>query len=197
MSLGRILLAEDEDQSRRLLERGLARLGWEVCGVADGQAALDRLDVAWDVVVTDIRMPRVDGLALLPQLAERCPSARRIVITSFGDKKSVIQALNHGAHYLLEKPFTAQQLSEVIQRQLRDRDDGAQIDQLFRRRLASLPLQPRECEVVVLVLKGCSNRDIGAMLGVSEQRVKNQLLAIYHKLGVSSRGGLFHCVFPV
>lgn len=197
MSGARILLVEDEADARELLTRGLERLGWSVAGAADGEDARARLAAGWDAVVTDIRMPRMDGLQLLGHVTRCCPGAVRVVITSFGDKDHVLAALNQGAHYLLEKPFSAQQLSEVLQRLLGERDDGAQVDQLFARRLSTLPLTAREREMVVLVLKGGSNRDIGSHLGVSEQTVKNALASVYQKLGISSRGGLFHHVFPI
>lgn len=193
----RVLIVADETDARVLLMRGLERLGWAVAGAADGEDALPHLAAGWDAVVTDIRMPRMDGLQLLGHVMEQCPGAVRVVITSFGDKDHVLTALNQGAHYLLEKPFTAQRLSDALKRLLGERDDGAQIDQIFTRRLSTLPLTGRERELVVLVLKGCSNRDIAAQLGVGEQSVKNSLVGIYGKLGVSSRGGLFHHVFPV
>lgn len=193
----RVLVVEDERDARELLVRGLGRLGFEAEGAADGVAALELLAKPWDAVVTDLLMPRLDGLGLLKELAARCPSAVRIVITSFGDKERVLAALNLGADYLLEKPFVAQQLADVIARLLAERDDQRQIDQLFVRRLAGLPLTPRERDLVVLVIKGLGNKDIARQLELSEQTVKNALFALYHKLGIASRSELFHLVFPV
>jgi DNA-binding NarL/FixJ family response regulator len=193
----RILVVEDESDARELLVRGLVRQGFAAEGASDGAAALDMLSRGWDVVVTDLLMPRVDGLTLLTEVAARAPGTTRVVITSFGDKERVLAALNLGADYLLEKPFSAQQLGDVLTRLLAERDDEKQIDQLFERRLAGLPLTPREREMVVLVMKGLGNKDVARQLELSEQTVKNALFTLYQKLGIASRAELFHLVFPV
>lgn len=198
MTGAKILVVEDEEDSRELLVRGLRRLGYEAEGAIDGAAAQERLGEPWQAVVTDLLMPRMDGLSLLSEVRTRCPSAVRMVITSFGDKERVLAALNLGADYLLEKPFTSQQLADVLARLLTEQaGDDRRIDQLFARRLAALPLSERERELVVHVLKGLSNKDIAQALGIGEQTVKNYLFTIYHKLGVGSRGELFHLIFPV
>lgn len=193
----RVLVVEDEVDSRELLVRGLTRQGFQAEGACDGAAALEVLGRGWDVVVTDLLMPRVDGLTLLKEVSTRSPTTTRVVITSFGDKERVLAALNLGADYLLEKPFSAQQLGDVITRLHVERDDEKQIDQLFVRRLAGLPLTPREREMVVLVMKGLGNKDIARQLDLSEQTVKNALFSLYQKLGITSRSELFHLVFPV
>jgi DNA-binding NtrC family response regulator len=82
----RVLVVEDENDARDLLVRGLGRQGFTAEGAGDGLAALELLPRGWEVVVTDLLMPRLDGLGLLKQLPEKCPGALRIVITSFGDK---------------------------------------------------------------------------------------------------------------
>ncbi len=194
----RILIVEDEVDARELLVRGLNRQGFAADGASDGQNALELLPRDWDVVVTDLLMPRLDGLGLLKELSQRLPHALRVVITSFGDKERVLAALNLGADYLLEKPFSALQLGDVITRLLAERnEDENQIDQLFVRRLAGLPLTPRERDLVVLVMKGLGNKDIARQLDLSEQTVKNALFALYQKLGIASRSELFHLVFPI
>jgi DNA-binding NarL/FixJ family response regulator len=193
----RVLVVEDERDSRELTVRGLARHGFAASGACDGLDALDQLAGGWEVVVTDLRMPRLDGLQLLGELRTRLPGAVRVVITSFGDKDNVLAALNGGADYLLEKPFTVRQLADLLNRLLAERNEAGQVDQLFVRRLATLPLTAREREMVVLVLKGLSNKDIAEVLNIGEQTVKNALAAVYQKLGVASRGQLFHHVFPI
>jgi DNA-binding NarL/FixJ family response regulator len=194
----RVLVVEDEVDARELLVRGLNRQGFHAEGACDGAVALEVLPHGWDVVVTDLLMPRVDGLTLLKEVSTRSPSTTCVVITSFGDKERVLAALNLGADYLLEKPFSAQQLGDVITRLQAERgDEENQIDQLFVRRLAGLPLTPREREMVVLVMKGLGNKDVARQLELSEQTVKNALFALYQKLGITSRTELFHLVFPV
>lgn len=197
MSGTRVLVAEDETDARELTVRGLVRLGFQAEGAVDGRDALERLERGWDAVVTDIRMPRLDGLQLLAELRTRLPAAVRVVMTSFGDKESVLAALNGGADHLLEKPFAVRQLADLLTRLIGERRDASGVDQLFARRLATLPLTPRERELVVLVLKGLANKDIAETMGIGEQTVKNSLAAVYGKLGISTRSQLFHHVFPV
>ena len=186
----RVLVVDDEAEAAALVVRALVRLGWDAQAASGGTEALARFDQAWDAVVTDLRMPGIDGLQVLAALRLRLPAARRVVITAFGDKAAVLGALNAGAHHLLEKPFTVDQLDTVLRRLLDERDGAHSADPASR--LATLPLSPRERELVALVLKGLANRDIAHQLGIGEQTVKNALSAAYQRLGVGSRAELFH-----
>ena len=189
---------EDETTGRDLLARGLSRMGYEVLTAADGAEAIARLDPEVDYVVTDIVMPVLDGLGLLGEMNRRGHPAQRVVITSFADKDRVVAVLNLGADYLLEKPFSVETLASLLARLEADRGEGvADITQFFRRRLHRLPLAPREREMVELVLRGESNKQIARKLGLSEQTVKNTLSNAYESLGIQSRGELFHVVFPI
>jgi DNA-binding NarL/FixJ family response regulator len=190
-----VLLVEDEEVARRMLTVGLERLGHRVVACADGAEALALLDDRIDVVVTDLVMPKSDGLALLRTLEGRDDPPLRIVITSFADKDRAIEALNLGAHYLLEKPFLAGELDQVIQRVLRR--GGGSVEDIFERQMATLPISSKERQLIVYVLKGLPNAEIAAQLGSSEVAVKSALFALYRKLGISSRGELFHLIFPI
>jgi DNA-binding NarL/FixJ family response regulator len=192
-----ILIVEDEQEARELLVRGLQRLGFSVTGVGDGIEACALLTRQFAVIVTDLLMPRMDGLALLKEIHQCSPMSRRIVITSFGDKDRVLAALNAGADYLLEKPFSAQQLANVIHSMRSDLSGAHDIASWFHQRLASFSLTERENDLVLLVLKGLGNKAIASNLGLGEQTVKNSLFALYQKLGIASRGELFHLVFPM
>ena len=193
-----ILLVDDEAMARELLARGLSRLGYQVTAVGDGAEAVPLLFRAWDVIVTDLVMPHMDGLRLLEEINRCCPRALRVVITSFADKDKVVTVLNLGADYLLEKPFGVERLAGIIARLLADRGASSdQMAQFFHRRLVGLPLTPRERELVAGLLKGHSNKELAAALSITEQTVKNMLSGVYAKLGVQSRTELFHAVFPV
>ena len=191
----RVLIVDDEADARELLARGLGRLGWQVGTAADGVEAIACLDQGWSALVTDLRMPRADGLAVLAAARERLPEAIRVVITAFGDKLRVLAALNAGAHHLLEKPFGVADLDAVLRRLDQERED--RLAGLFERRLADLDLSERERELVTLVLKGLPNREIASVLDLGEQTVKNYLAVIYTKLGVASRSELFHRILPL
>ena len=193
-----ILLVDDEAMARELLARGLSRLGYQVTAVGDGTEAVPLLFRAWDVIVTDLVMPRMDGLRLLEEINRSCPRALRVVITSFADKDKVVTVLNLGADYLLEKPFGVERLAGIIARLLADRGANSdQMTQFFHRRLIGLPLTPRERELVAGLLKGHSNKELATALSITEQTVKNMLSGVYAKLGVQSRTELFHAVFPI
>lgn len=194
----RLLLVEDEATGRDLLARGLVRAGYEVSTACDGLQAAALLENEFEFVVTDIVMPRADGLSVLEELNRRRHAALRVVVTSFADKDRVVAVLNLGADYLLEKPFGVDALCAVLQRLETERGDGTtQLTQFFRRRLQGLPLTSREREIVECVLQGDSNKQIARRLGLSEQTVKNALSHAYERLGVQSRGELFHAVFPI
>ena len=199
MTPATVLLVEDEDIARELLARGLSRLGYHVTSARDGAEALPLLNQPWEVIVTDLVMPRLDGVALLAEINGRCPRALRVVITSFADKDRVVDVLNLGADYLVEKPFGVQRLADIIERLLTERagEPPDRFAQFFQRRLHGLPLSPREREVVGLLLHGLANKEIAQRLGIGEQTVKNTLSSAYQRLGVTSRGELFHVVFPV
>lgn len=198
MSGERVLLVEDEAVGRELLARGLTRAGYQVVTASDGSVAVELLDQPFEFVVTDIVMPKVDGLALLTEMNRLHHMARRLVVTSFADKDRVIRVLNLGAHYLLEKPFGVDALVSILQRLNAERSNhGADVTEFLHRRLNGLPLTPREHEMVGMLLRGDSNKQIAHKLGLSEQTVKNTLHHAYASLGVQSRGELFHVVFPI
>lgn len=195
-----ILLAEDEADARELLARGLGRAGFAVTACADGQEALAALNSFNPAaVITDLLMPRLDGIGLLHELHRRGVDCIRVVVTAFADKEGTIAALNAGADHLIEKPFAASQLAELLHRLLADRTETSShhVTALYERRLADLALGESDRQLVTLVLKGAANRRIADLLGIQEQSVKNRLLELYRRLGVASRTELVHLIFPV
>ena len=193
----KILLVEDEADTRELLARSLGRRGFDVTTASNGEIALGLIGNGFDVVVTDILMPRLDGIGLLKILRDREPPPVCIVITSFADKERVIEALNLGARFLMEKPFSSENLANVITRLLREHTSEEDLDIIFQRRLTHLNLGQREQELVIYLLKGLSNRSIAEVLGTTEQSVKNSFYQLYQRLGIGSRSELFHLVFPI
>jgi DNA-binding NarL/FixJ family response regulator len=190
-----VLLVEDERVAREMLVLGLERLGHRVVACANGAEALAASLDGVEVVVTDLAMPRVDGLGLLRELIGRGHPALRVVITSFTDKHHTVTALNLGAHYLLEKPFSAEDLDRVI-REVQRKGAGT-VEEIFQRQLAAMPISSRERQLIAYVLKGLPNADIARITGSTEAGVKSALYALYRKLGIASRGELFHLIFPV
>lgn len=192
----KILLVDDEVDTRELLSRSLGRRGFMVATAADGKIALEMIDTSFDIVVTDLLMPRTDGISLLKELRCRNSPTIRVVITSFADKERAVNALNLGANYLVEKPFTSDQLADVLTHLLDERSSGTDLDTLFQRRLTELDLNDRQRILVAYLLKGLSNRQIADLSKTSEQTIKNSFHHIYQQLGIGSRGELFHLIFP-
>ena len=102
---GRILIADDEDSLRWVLEKGLRQGGYEVTVAKDGPSALRafELEEPFDLVFLDVRMPGMDGLAVLARLRELRPDVHVIVMTAHGTMDTAIQAMQRGAYdYLAE-----------------------------------------------------------------------------------------------
>jgi DNA-binding NtrC family response regulator len=114
---GRILVIDDESAILESLQILLRGEGFEVEIARGGKEALDRLDaVTPDLVVSDIRMPGVSGLDLLSTVRERDPEMPVILMTAQASLQSAIQAVNHGAFYYLQKPFSNAELVALCRR---------------------------------------------------------------------------------
>lgn len=102
-----IVVADDEDVIREVLERRLKAAGYRVETAEDGEVAVDILQRAdfVNVLVTDLRMPRLDGLALLRRAKELSPDTEVIVMTAYGSTESASEAVRLGAFDYLQKPF--------------------------------------------------------------------------------------------
>lgn len=190
----KILLVEDEPDARGALARALERAGHSVIAAADVATALAAPAV--DAAVLDVVLGEDDrgGLRILEALRARSSSVPVVIVTAFADVEKVKTALNLGASHLLEKPFRAAELIAVVERVIAARPDPAEaVTRLFER----AGLTPREAEVARLALKGLPSPEIAHVLGMSEKTVRQHLSRVYEKHGVSSRGELFHLVFPI
>ncbi|MDA8382903.1 MAG: sigma-54 dependent transcriptional regulator [Betaproteobacteria bacterium] len=102
----RILVVDDEDKMRRILEIALLAMGHEVVHAADGVEALDRFaEAPCDLVLTDLRMPKLDGLGLLRALRERGEAVPVVVLTAHGSVTSAVEAMKLGAIDYIIRPF--------------------------------------------------------------------------------------------
>jgi NarL family two-component system response regulator LiaR len=194
----RVLIADDHAVVRRGLRTFLELQDEiEVVGEAeDGEQALveaERLDP--DVVLLDLVMPRVDGLAALHGLRERSPRSRVIVLTTFLDDDKLLPAVRAGAAGYLLKDVEPKELVSAI-RTVYAGDAllhpaaaarvMAELVESSRPSPASL-LTPRESEVLALIARGQPNKVIARELGVSEKTVKTHVSNVLGKLGVSDR----------
>ena len=200
-----VLLIDDHELARRGLEAMLATAGWITVlgGAADcmsGVEAVERL--APDIVLLDIKMPDVDGLACLERLKALERPVAVVIVTLYDDRRYVIDAIRRGAAgYLLKDAASA----EVIAT-LRDVADGrlaigpALLREALltdaearsegngaRGRAADLWITPREHQVLTAVAEGMTNKEIGARLGISEDTVKKHVQNLIWKLRAADR----------
>jgi len=119
MEAHRILVVDDEVKMRRLLEMSLKNMGHEVVQAADGGEAIACFDEApFDLVMTDLKMPRMDGIQLLRTLRERGEEVPVIVLTAFGTIETAVEAMKLGAADYIIRPFEMETLELAVTRAL-------------------------------------------------------------------------------
>jgi len=203
----RILLVDDQALFREGLRTLLAlQRDFEVVGEAgNGAEALEQAAQLQPLVVLmDLRMPVLDGVAATRRLRAEQPDCRVIVLTTFDDDEAVFEALRAGAAGYLLKDVTSDKLAEAIRTTARGESFlqpsvaakvVAEFARLTERRPSAVPgkqslvepLSERELEILRLVASGASNKAVAAQLFLAEGTVKNHVTNILGKLGVSDR----------
>jgi glycine cleavage system H lipoate-binding protein/CheY-like chemotaxis protein len=118
----RILVVDDEPGVCKSCQRILIREGWSVDTVLSAQEALDQLDhESYDVIITDMIMPRMSGMDLLKTVKETKPDVSIIMITGYATVKTAVMAMKLGAFDYIPKPFTPEELSSVTERAIERR----------------------------------------------------------------------------
>lgn len=115
--MARILVAEDEQPLRDLVHRALVSCGHDVAIAEDGAAALDRLsntDSPYDLLLADIKMPVLDGIALALAAARDFPDLVVLLMTGYADQRERASGLDAIVHDVLAKPFSLQQLRNAV-----------------------------------------------------------------------------------
>lgn len=113
----RILIVDDEENARIGLGKLLGQEGYEVAAVANGREALTHLGrEKVHLVITDINMPEMNGLAFLRELSVRFPSVQVIMMTAYGGVESYLEAMNLGAFEYLNKPVRLDELKSVMRK---------------------------------------------------------------------------------
>jgi len=112
-----ILVVDDEQMMRELLKKILTREGYKVSTAADGLDALDILrEEGINLVISDMKMPGLDGFGLLKTVKEKYPQVGVIMMTAYGDTYTVKDALLLGADEYITKPFKSYEISLVVER---------------------------------------------------------------------------------
>ncbi|MGQ0696557.1 MAG: sigma-54-dependent transcriptional regulator [Nitrospiraceae bacterium] len=134
----RVMIVDDDPETLALLREVVTKEGYQVETLEDAEAALRRLN-EWqpDLVITDIQMPRMDGLALLAAVREKTPDIMVILLTAYGSLKTAVDAIKTGAFDYLSKPFMVDDIRLVVRRALEHkklvRENRALRDQLRER----------------------------------------------------------------
>src|SRR5438034_9369338 len=135
-----LLLVEDESALREAVAEQLTDRGYHVEQADSGETAVERLaDFAFDIIITDLRLPGIDGSAVVEAAVERYPEILAIVVTGYGTVKDAVDAIKHGAYDFVSKPFQIDELLHVLdsaleQRRLKSENAylRAQLDERYR-----------------------------------------------------------------
>jgi DNA-binding NarL/FixJ family response regulator len=197
-----LLLVDDQN----LIRRGLKALlkpepELTVLGEAgNGREALDWLRSATqlpDVILMDVRMPEMDGVAATGAIVTEFPTVKILILTTFDDTEYVAQALQNGASGYLLKDTPAEELVQAIQ--LVQKGYTQLAPGLAQKLILGTPaaelsidpllaeLTPREQEILQLIAQGASNREIAQQLYIAEKTVKNHITSLLSRLGLRDR----------
>ena len=188
----KVLIADDHPLVRSGVRRALeGERDMEVVGEATNGAKVLPLvgQTGPDLVVLDLSMPHLDGLACLDQLRRRYPDVKVVILSASGDPDRVQAALSRGATAYVVKSVDVRDLASALRQAIEGTVFHAiGVSPESDERLAeSSGLTKRELAVLKAVARGLSNQAIGREFWVSEQTVKFHLRNIFRKLGVASR----------
>jgi len=200
----RVLIADDQALFRRGLYVVLGTEdGIEVVGEAEnGEEAVGKAeDLAPDVVLMDVRMPKVNGIEAARAIRAMAPSTRILMLTVSDEEEDLYEAIKAGANGYLLKEISVEEVAEAIRAVVQGQSLISpsmaskllsEFNSLVRRaeekpQFPAPALTSRELEVLKLVAKGMSNREIADELFISENTVKNHVRNILEKLHLHSR----------
>ncbi|MEW5747043.1 MAG: sigma-54 dependent transcriptional regulator [Nitrospirota bacterium] len=195
----KVLIIDDEKVALRNLEHVMKKEGYDTVGTVSGQNALKLLEEQrFDVVLTDLRMEKVDGMQILQRSRELSPDTEVIMITGYATLKSAIDAIKHGAFYYIAKPFKLEEVRKVVReaaekvrlkqenRQLREhlaayqgkvkiitQDPGVQRLLETARQIA-----PTDCTVLITGESGTGKELFAKYLHYHSKRAKGPFLAV-------------------
>ncbi|POX48484.1 response regulator transcription factor [Streptomyces sp. Ru72] len=199
----RVVVADDQTVVREGIVMLLGLLpGIEVVGAAgDGEEAVRLVaELAPDVVLMDLRMPRCDGVEATRRIRAEHPGTQVVVLTTFGDDESLFSALRAGARGYLTKDAGGDEIVRAVRNVLSgDAGLSPSVQRRLLERLAEPEPEPvaaprtpdgltaRETEVLVLIAEGLSNQEIARRLHVSTATVKTHINNLFAKTGLKDR----------
>lgn len=192
-------IVDDEEPVRNSLAFLLGAAGFAVRTHASATAFLEvASDIRNGCLVTDLRMPDIDGVELLRQLRAREAMLPAIVVTGHGDVQMAVEAMKNGALDFIEKPFSDEMLIESIRRAVEQASsdrDAAATETRMKERLASL--SEREIQVLKGVVQGQANKTIAFELGISPRTVEVYRANLMSKMQAKSLAELVRMVMDI
>jgi len=202
----RLILVEDDPGYLALLTRLLERAGYDVLGLESGEEAMERFaESPVPLVVTDLVMLDVDGIALLKFIKEHSPETQVIAISGKGTIEQAVEAMREGAFDFLVKPIAEGRLESLVSscfeaRQGRENGEhlpsGAAkaLSDFQKKRQAALEtdlrrhgLTPSEVRIAALILKGGTDHEIADRLFISYHTVRKHIQNLFRKMKVNNR----------
>lgn len=166
----RILIIDDKENIRRLLSTDLMSQGYQVDTAEDGKIGLEFFkDVLYDLVITDVKMPEMNGLEVLEAIKEISPDTAVIVMTAFADMDDAILALKRGASDYIRKPFKLDEIRNAIEKSLETRR-LIQENNLLRReveekfKFSQIIYQSKEMDTVIETIKRLSGANSNVLI---------------------------------
>ncbi len=185
-----ILVAEDEKITLKHLIYALQKEGYAARGVSDGLQALKCMEEGhFDVVVTDIKMPGMDGISLLERIKERWPETEVIMITGFGSIDSAVEAMKTGAYDYLTKPFNLDELilkvSKIVEKKsLENKNVALKINLGINRQLPPFIARSKRMLQVVDIIESISSSDCNVIITGESGTGKGLVAKLIHYTGV-------------
>ncbi len=189
MSL-KILIAEDEQITLKHLIYALEKEGYTVSGVADGAAAMERLkEEHFDVVITDIKMPGMDGITLLERIKNEWPETEVIIITGFGSIDSAVEAMKRGAFDYITKPFNLDELILKIRKifekkSLENQNIALRTSLGIDRDLPTFIARSKKMLQIVDIIKSISQSDCNVIITGESGTGKGLVAKLIHYTGM-------------
>ncbi len=200
----RVMIADDQpilaEGIKSVLEHGAEDI--EVVALAnDGADALEKLGkTPADVVLMDIRMPRMDGVVATKEICSRYPSVKVVVLTTFDDSDYILNAINNGAVGYLLKDIGAAELigavrnayagDTILPSKIAKRIADAAMLVAGNRELRfkrAFSFSDRETEIAVMLYEGFTNRQIASALKLTDGTARNYISSLYEKIGAGNR----------
>jgi len=194
----RILVVDDEQGIRDILSAELSAKGYQVATAEDGQQAVETLKAKpFDLVISDIRMPKMDGMVMLQEMTKIDPSIEVILVTGVGTAATALEAMKRGAYGFIQKPLNLEELHLLIDRALEKRGfktlvalyESSQaafsiltLDERLNTIMGLLQPVLRPDKGSVMLLDKAGKLYIAASLGLSEQIVSRTQLEIGERI---------------